>query len=68
MKHKMQTDSYREQTSGYQFGGNMLGEGSGSYKLLGVGQAQVCVVQRGEYSPYFVYVLSHTCDCVLSCV
>ena len=54
---KKQTHRYREQTSGYQWGGGErkywggLG-GSGRYKLLG--QAQGCIVQHGEYSQYFV--------------
>ena len=44
-------------TSGEGGRGN-LGVGSGRDKLLGVGQAQGCVVQHGEDSQYFVVTVN----------
>ena len=48
---KKQTHRYREQTSGDQWGG-------GTYKLLGVRQAQRCIVQPGENSQYFIITVN----------
>ena len=58
---KKLTHRDREQTTGYQCGGGggaKQGWESGRYKLLGVRQAQRCIVQHGEYSQYFVITVN----------
>ena len=45
---KKQTHRYRDQTSGYQWGGAIQWWRSGRYKLLGIRQAQGCVVRIGN--------------------
>ena len=39
-------------------GGTIQGWKSGRYKLLGVRQAQGCIVQHGEQSQYFVITVN----------
>ena len=40
------------------WGGAIQGWESGRYKLLGIRQAQGCIVQHGEYSQYFVITVN----------
>ena len=58
---KKQTHKYREETGGYQWkkGGGAISElRSERYKLLGIREAQGCIVQQGEYSQYFVMTVN----------
>ena len=55
LSKRKQTHRHRELVV---MGGGNLGVGGGRYKLLGVRQAQGCIVQHGEYSQYFVKTVS----------
>ena len=59
-KQEADLNKYREQTPGYQIRGRDQDRSGGGArcKLLGVRQAQRCIVQHGEQSQYFVITVN----------